>query len=52
MWRREDFHLQKAPDREFQRIKVWQLWQPIRQSPEFCQQMLGGPGGVDQRYIH
>jgi hypothetical protein len=35
-----------TPHREVQQIQVWWIWQPICQSPEFCQELPGGHGGV------
>jgi hypothetical protein len=46
-----DFHLQNAPDREVQQAQVWWKWQLINQSPEFHQQLLGGPGSVGWSWI-
>jgi hypothetical protein len=40
-----------SPDSEVQQVQVWRIWWPICQSSEFCQQLLGGPGGVGQHLI-
>jgi hypothetical protein len=46
IWHRLDFCLENTPDREVEQVQVQQIWRPIRRSPEFCQLLLGGPGGA------
>ncbi len=47
-----NFGLQNTQGREIQQFQVQWIWQPICWSPEFGQELLGGPGSVCRPWIH